>query len=304
MSAVNLGALGFGLIIGWYVYYINRYRKGDVQLGDITTLIAAIGGAAVLALFPEKTDLFGFYGIGLAVGFFGYFLSLIFMVGSSKNFSVDWFLDGRRKDPDPGYSIPGDVAPTVHPMMAPLASAGTAGGAVTQQFFIGQEQSRPPALPSIGLSHLRLAASTIDQPTCQAIVYAETGTIELLNAGDAAGLQEARRFIAGVAYKRNGSGVASPKYPTDDELKQPFIKKAWDSCGTAATAASGDDVGDCRHFVIWYSDDGKTPSKTPSAIPASWPYDYTDKITKDWGPYKVNVLGGSNIYVIKYCGVP
>ena len=26
------GALAFGVVIGWYVYYVNRYRKGDVQI--------------------------------------------------------------------------------------------------------------------------------------------------------------------------------------------------------------------------------------------------------------------------------
>lgn len=91
------GAICFGALIGWYVYYINRYRKGDVQLSDIVTLIGAIGGGAVLALFEAGTDLFGAYGIGLAVGFFGYFLVLVFLVGVSKNFDADWFLDGRRK---------------------------------------------------------------------------------------------------------------------------------------------------------------------------------------------------------------
>ncbi len=91
------GAICFGALIGWYVYYINRYRKSDVQLSDIVTLIGAIGGGAVLALFKAGTDLFGGYGIGLAIGFFGYFIVLIFLVGISKNFDVDWFLDGRRK---------------------------------------------------------------------------------------------------------------------------------------------------------------------------------------------------------------
>lgn len=38
------GAFAFGSIIGWYVYYINRYRKGDVGFNDITVLIGAIGG--------------------------------------------------------------------------------------------------------------------------------------------------------------------------------------------------------------------------------------------------------------------
>ena len=27
------GAIGFGILIGWYVYYINRNRKSDIQLG-------------------------------------------------------------------------------------------------------------------------------------------------------------------------------------------------------------------------------------------------------------------------------
>jgi hypothetical protein len=100
------GAFSFGVLIGWYVYYINRYRRGDVQLGDLVTLIGVLGGSAVLVLFPARTDLFGAYGIGLAVGFFGYFLALIVQVSISKNFDVDWFLDGRRKragaDFDPG----------------------------------------------------------------------------------------------------------------------------------------------------------------------------------------------------------
>src|SRR5262245_60975713 len=103
------GAGAFGGIIGWYVYYINRYRKGDVQLSDLVTLIGVLGGGAILALFPAKTDLFGAYGLGLAAGFFLYFLVLIFLVGISRNFDVDWFLDGRRKKPTGDYVIPPEV---------------------------------------------------------------------------------------------------------------------------------------------------------------------------------------------------
>jgi hypothetical protein len=93
------GAIGFGTLIGWYVYYVNRHRTEKVQLSDIVTLIGAIGGAAILAIFPAKSDLFGAYGIGLAAGFFGYFLVMAICVGVSKNFKVDWFLDGRRTKP-------------------------------------------------------------------------------------------------------------------------------------------------------------------------------------------------------------
>ena len=114
-----LGAGGFGALIGWYVYYINRYRKGDVQISDLVTVIGVLGGGAILALFPAGTDLFGAYGIGLFAGFFGYFLALIFLVGVSKNFNADWFLDGRRKKPEDPYYIPAEVTPTIHPMAPP-----------------------------------------------------------------------------------------------------------------------------------------------------------------------------------------
>lgn len=110
-----LGAGGFGAFIGWYVYYINRYRKSDVQLSDLVAVIGAVGGGAVLALFPAKTDLFGAYGIGLSLGFFGYFLVLTILVKISKNFDFDWFLDGRRKLPD-GTVVVGQTDPQ-HPMI-------------------------------------------------------------------------------------------------------------------------------------------------------------------------------------------
>jgi len=94
-----LGAGGFGSLIGWYIYYINRHRKEDVKLNDLVTLVGIIGGGAVLTLFPARSDLFGAYGIGLAVGFFGYFCVLNFYVSKSQAFHGDWFLDGRCKKP-------------------------------------------------------------------------------------------------------------------------------------------------------------------------------------------------------------
>jgi hypothetical protein len=102
----RVGAGAFGALIGWYVYYINRHRKEDVQLSDLVTLLGVIGGSTVLALFPAKSDLFGAYGVGLGIGFFGYFLVLVVLVGVSKKFNADWFLDGRRKKLDPDEFIP------------------------------------------------------------------------------------------------------------------------------------------------------------------------------------------------------
>lgn len=111
-----LGSGGIGVIIGWHVYYINRYRKADVQLSDLVTLLGILGGGSITALFPARTDLFGAYGIGLFIGFFAYFFVLILLVSISDNFDADWFLDGRRKDPVAPISIPGTTRPTVSPM--------------------------------------------------------------------------------------------------------------------------------------------------------------------------------------------
>jgi hypothetical protein len=117
-----LGAGGFGLLIGWYVYMINRYRKSDVQLSDLVTLVGVIGGSAILGIFKAGTDLFGAYGIGLAAGFFLYFAVLLVLVAVSRNFDADWFLDGRRRLPDGTVFVPqvgtpaaGGQAMTVQP---------------------------------------------------------------------------------------------------------------------------------------------------------------------------------------------
>jgi hypothetical protein len=86
-----VGAGCFGAVIGWFLYYVNRYRR-EVVLTDLATVIAAIGGGAVLALFPAKTDLFAAYAVGLAIGFFAYLAVLIVFVAISETVTVDWFL--------------------------------------------------------------------------------------------------------------------------------------------------------------------------------------------------------------------
>jgi hypothetical protein len=94
----GIGAFCFGATIGWYAYSLTRNRTDSVALTDLATMIGAVGGGAVLALFPAGSDLFAAYGIGLAVGFFTYFLVLLRIV--LKNRAAGWttevFLDGRR----------------------------------------------------------------------------------------------------------------------------------------------------------------------------------------------------------------
>jgi hypothetical protein len=93
------GAAAFGAVIGWCLYYINRYRSDEVSVKDVATVLAAIGGGAVLSLFPAQTALFGAYGLGLFIGFFIYFLVLFLIVVFSKDYKLSWFLelhDGQR----------------------------------------------------------------------------------------------------------------------------------------------------------------------------------------------------------------
>jgi hypothetical protein len=111
-----VGSFLFGVVIGWNIYFINRYRKAEVQFSDLAAIVGVVGGAAVLALFPAGTELFGAYAIGLAVGFFGYFVTLIILVMRSPNFTLDWFLDGRRKKPKEDEIISEGTSGTIHSM--------------------------------------------------------------------------------------------------------------------------------------------------------------------------------------------
>ncbi len=69
----NWGGFCFGLVVGWITYRTLR-RAQTNGLSDISTVIGAVGGAAVVSLFPQAGDAFTAYCIGLAAGFFGYLL--------------------------------------------------------------------------------------------------------------------------------------------------------------------------------------------------------------------------------------
>jgi hypothetical protein len=126
-----IGAFAFGVIIGWRLYFTDRYRTAAIDFGDISTVISIIGGGAILALFQSGTDLFGAYGIGLAIGFFAYHGRLSSLVRRSPNFDDDFFLDGRRKKVAPDEFIPDYVRPSPTAMgeiTNPNAPAGSSGG--------------------------------------------------------------------------------------------------------------------------------------------------------------------------------
>src|SRR5713101_7591152 len=64
-----IGGLCFGIVVGWVTYRTLRYAPHG-GLSDLSTVIGAVGGAAITALFPKDSGAFGAYCIGLAIGFF------------------------------------------------------------------------------------------------------------------------------------------------------------------------------------------------------------------------------------------
>jgi hypothetical protein len=83
MFIAGLGALVFGLTVGWMAYRILRLRAGASWLSDLIAILGVIGGAAVLA-FLRSDVLFGWYGIGLVLGFFAYFAVGLILYGKQE----------------------------------------------------------------------------------------------------------------------------------------------------------------------------------------------------------------------------
>jgi hypothetical protein len=87
-DVVTFGAFCFGLVIGWVTYRTLRRTGETVALSNIATVIGAVGGGAVTALF-DTDELFACYSIGLAAGFF-----LYLVLGNTVFKDVTWLGDG------------------------------------------------------------------------------------------------------------------------------------------------------------------------------------------------------------------
>jgi NhaP-type Na+/H+ or K+/H+ antiporter len=81
IAMITSGAFWFGLVIGYVTYRTLKHTK-DSGISDIASVIAAVGGAAIVTLFPADSSRFDFYAIGLAVGFFLY-LGISMWLGES-----------------------------------------------------------------------------------------------------------------------------------------------------------------------------------------------------------------------------
>src|SRR4051794_24295199 len=66
---VGIGALCFGIVVG-YVVYRSLARSGPTSsVSDIAAVTGAIGGGIVTTVFdPTESDTFGYYSVGLLIG--------------------------------------------------------------------------------------------------------------------------------------------------------------------------------------------------------------------------------------------
>ena len=62
------------------MYRTLRRKEGASALSDISTVLGAVGGGAIMAIF-KTPELFAGYSIGLAAGFFIYFVLYLFIYG-------------------------------------------------------------------------------------------------------------------------------------------------------------------------------------------------------------------------------
>jgi uncharacterized membrane protein len=68
MFLTELGTVFFGLVIDWISYRTMRLTAGADLLAPIALIIATVGGAAVITLAKDEV-MFGWYTIGLVIGF-------------------------------------------------------------------------------------------------------------------------------------------------------------------------------------------------------------------------------------------
>ena len=106
MLIVGLGAIFFGFAVGWIAYRVLRLRARAPWLSNLIALLAVIGGAAVTALLRSDVA-FGWYSIGLVLGFFSYFAVGLSLYGKQE--VLPW-----RLEPIPPTSPPDTQSP-VHP---------------------------------------------------------------------------------------------------------------------------------------------------------------------------------------------
>jgi hypothetical protein len=87
MGIDEVGALLFGFVVGWVTYRTLARSVQTAQISDLATVIGAVGGGVVVSLF-DNDRFFGFYSIGLFVGFVLYLVIFFAVNGKKKGATI------------------------------------------------------------------------------------------------------------------------------------------------------------------------------------------------------------------------
>jgi hypothetical protein len=71
ITVAYIGAILFGLVIGWVTARLLARRALSAHVSHIAAVIAAVGGGYVTVMSGDR-GLFGLYAIGLTAGFIAY----------------------------------------------------------------------------------------------------------------------------------------------------------------------------------------------------------------------------------------
>ncbi|WP_054813673.1 hypothetical protein [Nocardia arizonensis] len=74
MKFAEIGAVVFGVIVGAITYRTLVRTADKTAIGDLTSVLAAIGGGVVTGHYGDA-NAFAWYAIGLAVGILAYFVA-------------------------------------------------------------------------------------------------------------------------------------------------------------------------------------------------------------------------------------
>jgi hypothetical protein len=79
---VSVGAVCFGLVVGYLTYRTLARSGPTASVSDLAAVVAVIGGGTVTTLFrPARSDAFGWYSIGLLIGLAVYAAATLILRG-------------------------------------------------------------------------------------------------------------------------------------------------------------------------------------------------------------------------------
>lgn len=95
---LTIGMLCFGAMIGYITYRTLIRTVGNASINDLAAVIGAVGGGAVTTIVRPQSSLFGWYAIGLFVGFVAYAVLFARLNGKKKFAEV---MGGKREQEEP-----------------------------------------------------------------------------------------------------------------------------------------------------------------------------------------------------------